>query len=60
MVENKSLVVTVYDDTGRKVISQDGVNGMKLELDLFYLLSGTLIVTVEYSKCNKKYKVVER
>jgi len=59
-IENRSLVVSVYDATGRKVTSQNGTTGQMFDFDLTNLPSGAYIINVEHSEGSKKYKAIER
>lgn len=59
-IENRSLVVTVYDATGRKVLSQNGATGQMFELDLSNSPTGAYIVTVTHNEGNKTYTATER
>jgi hypothetical protein len=59
-IENRSLVVSVYDATGRVVTSQNGATGQMFDFDLTNLPSGAYIINVEHSEGNKKYTAIER
>ena len=59
-IENRSLVVSVYDATGRIVTSQNGATGQMFDFDLTNLPSGAYIINVEHSEGNKKYTATER
>ncbi|MER3329553.1 MAG: T9SS type A sorting domain-containing protein, partial [Candidatus Kapaibacterium sp.] len=59
-IENRSLVVSVYDATGRVVNSQNGATGQMFDFDLTNLPSGAYIINVEHAEGNKKYKAIER
>jgi hypothetical protein len=59
-ISNRSLVVTVYDATGRMVSSQNGATGQMFEFDLSNSPAGAYIISVEHSEGNKKYTASER
>lgn len=59
-IENRSLLVTVYDATGRKVLSQNGATGQMFEFDLSNSPTGAYIVTVTHNEGNKIYTATER
>lgn len=59
-ISNRSLLVTVYDATGRMVTSQNGATGQMFDFDLSNSPAGAYIISVEHSESNKKYMATER
>jgi type IX secretion system substrate protein len=59
-IENRSLVVTIYDATGRKVTTQNGATGQMFDFDLSNSPAGAYIINVEHNEGNKKYSATER
>lgn len=59
-ISNRSLIVTIYDATGRKVLSQYGATGQMFDFDLSNSPAGAYIINVEHSEGNKKYMATER
>jgi len=59
-IENRSLIVSVFDATGRMVTSQNGATGQMFDFDLTSLPSGAYIINVEHTEGNKKYTARER
>ena len=59
-IENRSLLVAIYDATGKKVTSQNGTTGQMFEFDLTNLSSGAYIINVEHTEGSKKYTATER
>lgn len=59
-ISNRSLVVTIYDATGRMVTTKNGATGQMFDLDLSNSPAGAYIINVEHSEGNKKYMATER
>ncbi|MCB9221493.1 MAG: T9SS type A sorting domain-containing protein [Ignavibacteria bacterium] len=59
-ISNRTLVVTIYDATGRMVTSQNGATGQMFDFDLSNSPAGAYIINVEHSEGNKKYMATER
>ncbi len=59
-ISNRSLVVTIYDATGRMVTTQNGATGQMFEFDLSNSPAGAYIINVEHSEVNKNYMATER
>jgi type IX secretion system substrate protein len=57
---NRSLVITVYDATGRMVTSQNGATGQMFDFDISNSPSGAYIINVEHSEGNNKFTARER